>query len=198
MLKFLFALLSKSKRKTLSDEEAVAVYLETSNNYYFELLYNRYSSKIFGKCLTILKDEYHAQDATQDILMKVLLNLSRFGGKSKFSTWVYSITYNFCIDQVRRSKKKKPVLIEDMEIFSDLEDEVSDKYILEIKLDRLKVVMNEISEEDKAILLMKYMDALSIKEIAEIFNKTESAIKMKIKRAKQRFVKMHNLKYTEI
>lgn len=191
MLKTLFALLTKSNRKTLSDEEAIAEYLKTQNNYYFELLYNRYSSKIFGKCLTLLKDEYKAQDATQDIMMKILLNLSKFSGKSKFSTWVYSITYNFCIDSIRKAKKDKSELVEDISVIADVEDEVSDKFLLEIQLEQLKVILEEIPPGDKSILLMKYMDSLSIKEISEVIEKSESAVKMQIKRAKEKFIRVH-------
>lgn len=176
MLKVLFALLSQSKRNSLSDEEVIVEYLKGQNPYYFDLLYNRYSAKIFGKCLTLLRDEFKAQDATQDIMMKILLNLNKFSGNSKFSTWVYSITYNFCIDSIRKSKKDKSILMDDVSMFSDVEDEVSDKFLLEIKLERLKRILEMINVEDKSILLMKYMDGLSIKDIASIKDKSLSLI----------------------
>ena len=196
MLKFVFALLNESERKTLTDQELITQYLETRNNYFFEILYERYSSKIFGKALTILKEESLAQDATQDIMMKILLNLSKFGGKSKFSTWVYSITYNFCIDFVRKRKKDKRQYYEDVSEFEDVVDEIDDKEILEGRLERLKLIMEKIPADDKSILMMKYLDGMSIKEIGETINKTESAIKMKIKRAKMKFVKIHGTLYT--
>ncbi len=198
MLKVLFALLSKSKRKSLSDEEVIAEYVKSQNGFYFDILYNRYSSKIFGKCLTLLKDEYKAQDATQEIMMKILLNLTKFSGNSKFSTWVYSITYNFCIDYIRKGKKDKSILIDDTSIISDVEDEVSDKLLLELKLERLKVILDLINFNDRTILLMKYMDGMSIKEIAKINQKSESAIKMKIKRAKEKFIKIYNEQYKSV
>lgn len=195
MLKVLFALLSQSKRNSLSDEEVIVEYLKSQNPYYFDLLYNRYSAKIFGKCLTLLRDEFKAQDATQDIMMKILLNLNKFSGNSKFSTWVYSITYNFCIDSIRKSKKDKSILMDDVSMLSDVEDEVSDKFLLEVKLERLKKILEMINVEDKSILLMKYMDGLSIKDIASIKDKSESAIKMKIKRAKEKFMKVYQQQY---
>ena len=195
MLKVLFAFLSQSKRSSLSDEEVIVEYLKGQNPYYFDLLYNRYSAKIFGKCLTLLRDEFKAQDATQDIMMKILLNLNKFSGNSKFSTWVYSITYNFCIDSIRKSKKDKSILMDDVSMFSDVEDEVSDKFLLEIKLERLKRILEMINVEDKSILLMKYLDGLSIKDIASIKDQSESAIKMKIKRAKEKFMKVYRQQY---
>lgn len=191
MLKTLFALLTKSNRKTISDEEAVSEYLKTQNNYYYEIIYRRYSPKIFGKCLTLLKDEHLAQDATQDILMKILLSMSKYSGSSKFSTWVYSVTYNFCIDKIRKAKKNKSRLIDDTSMIEDVPDEISDKLMLEVKLENLKRVLDLVPVDDKAILMMKYMDGLSIREIADIHYKTESAVKMKIKRAKERFLKLH-------
>lgn len=191
MLRYIFSLLHGSDKKTLSDEEAVEEYLNTQSNYFFELLYHRYSGKVYGKCLTILKDQTLAQDATQDIMMKVLLNLSKFGGRSKFSTWLYSITYNFCIDFVRKQKKDKSFLVEDIGVYGDVEDEVSDSEILEVRLDNLKNVMSKISADDQSILMMKYLDGMSIRDISDSLNKSESAVKMKLKRAKHKFVLMH-------
>lgn len=195
MLRFLFTLLSASERRTLTDEEIVSKYLSTQSDYYFELLYHRYAQKIFGKCMSLLKEEHLAKDATQDIMMKILLNLSKFGGKSKFSTWVYSVTYNFCIDFIRRGKRDPSNSYDDLEQVEDMEDEVSDSALLEIRLERLKEVMAVISPEDKSILMMKYLDGLSIKEIGAMTDKTESAIKMQIKRAKMRFIRVHDLMY---
>ena len=184
---------------TISDEDAVDQYILTQNQKYFDVLYSRYSSKIFGKCLSILKDEEKAEDATQEIFVKILLNLSKFGGKSKFSTWIYSITYNFCIDTIRKKKKDKSVLVDDMTNEHDTADDgVEDRFLLEMNVRRLKVILDKIPTTDKAILLMKYQDEMSIKEISEILGKSESAIKMKIKRAKQKFKRTHKENYTEI
>ena len=64
------------------------------------------------------------------------------------------------------------------------DDLSSDKALLEMEIGQLKAVLENIPAGDRAILLMKYQDGMSIKDIAEILDKTESAIKMKIKRAK--------------
>jgi len=191
MFRYLFALLHNSERKTLSDEEAVVEYLNTQNNYFFEILYQRYSGKVYGKCLTILKDTNLAQDATQDIMMKILLNLSKFGGRSKFSTWLYSITYNFCIDMVRKKKKDHSVLVEDINNYEGETEEVSDQEILEVRLENLKQIMEVMPAGDKSVLMMKYLDGMSIRDISEVIDKSESAVKMKIKRAKHKFIVIH-------
>ena len=191
--------ISGAASKSMTDEEAIEMYLATQNTNYFNILYNRYSAKVFGKCLSLLKSESRAQDAAQEIFVKVLLNLSKFSGKSKFSTWLYSITYNFCIDVIRKNKKSIGVLVDDINaIGEEVVDEVDDADILETNVIRLKKVLNEIPAGDKAILLMKYQDEFSIKDICGILNKSESAVKMKIKRAKAKFVKTYNEIYKDV
>ncbi len=182
----------------MTDEEVVSEYLISQKPGLFDLLYKRYSGKVYGKCISLLKNEFNAEDATQEIFVKILLNLSKFSGRSKFSTWIYSITYNYCIDWIRKKKKDPSTLVEDVTKASDPIEEIEDQYLLALSVKRLKIVLDEIPAQDKSILLMKYQDDMSIKEISEVFEKTESAVKMKIKRAKQKFKKIHSNKYKQI
>lgn len=189
--------MEKTLHKTkVSDEELVKSYLETQESRYFDKLYVKYSNKVFSKCISLLKNEALAQDATQDIFLKIFLNLSKFGGKSKFSTWIYSITYNYCIDLIRKAKKEKNIFSEDIENAPDLAEEVPDSALLEIEVKKLKIILEKIPVGDKAVLLMKYQDDMSIKEISESLEKSESAIKMKIKRAKHKVQKVYKDIYT--
>ena len=192
LLRFLLALLGKGNPKSITDEEAVEKYIETQRSFYFDLIYERYAPKIFAKSLSLMNDEALAQDCTQEIMMKLLLNLSKFNFRSKFSTWVYSITYNFCIDKIRKRKKDPSIMVDDFSYYDREDNEIEDRRIKEVRLERLKTILEEIPVGDKSILLMKYMDSLSIKEISEMIDKSESAVKMKIKRAKEKFVMIHN------
>jgi len=169
-----------------SDSELIEHYLLTQKDVYFHQLYGRYSDKVYSKCLSLLKEEALAQDAMQEIFVKIFLNLSKFGGKSKFSTWVYSITYNYCIDFIRRKKRSKAIFSDEIENAPEVIDEIEDAELLSMEVGRLKNVLENIPVGDKIVLLMKYQQEMSIKEIAEGMNKTESAIKMKIKRAKHK------------
>lgn len=180
----------------MSDELVIHSYLESQASRCFSLLYNRYASKIFSKCLTLLHDEAQAEDATQEIFTKIFLNISRFKEQSKFSTWVYSITYNFCIDYIRRQKKDKAIFSDDIERVPEREDEVPDEEIYQMEVKQLKFVLNELPIGDSAILLMKYQDDMSIRDIAQALDKTESAIKMQIKRAKERARKLKDERFS--
>lgn len=174
------------KKQQLTDEEVIDKYLATQSSVYFSILYDRFITKVYSKCISLLKDEVKAQDAAQEIFIKIFTNLSKFNRKSKFSTWVYSITYNFCIDVIRKSKKQSKLFSDEEAEGQEIIEEVDDKVLLEMELDRLKIVLDLLNVDDKAVLIMKYKEGLSIKDISEVFDKTESAIKMKIKRAKHK------------
>ncbi len=166
---------------------------------YFDELYRRHKSNVYGKCLSMLNDKTLSDDALQDIFLKVLLNISNFNFKSKFSTWLYSITYNHCVDMIRkegRFGKKDDDLIENIgDVVVD--NDSAELFLLNMKVNRLKVVLEKIPKKDKSILLMKYQGGLSIKELSKILSKSESAIKMTLKRAKEKSIKKYNELFEE-
>lgn len=184
--------------KAMSDEDALEQYLASQNVNYFNLLYDRYTNKVYAKCMSMLRDQELAEDATQEIFVKILLSLSKFNGKSKFSTWLYSITYNYCIDQIRKEKNENFVQVNDFSRIDKVDEDMYDSEIKETNVFRLKEVMDKMNAEDKCILLMKYQDELSIKDICNILDKTESAVKMKILRAKEKFLKIYKDDFGEL
>jgi len=196
LIKFFKAIFNKITFAKISDDELVRKYQKTSNTKYFDILYQRHSNKVYGKCLSMLNNEAMSKDALQDIFLKVLLNISKFNFKSKFTTWVYSITYNHCIDVIRKEGKLKFEKEEFKSYTNDIDenDTFAEEELLKIKVHRLELVLDSIPIKDKAILLMKYQGGMSIKEMCEILNKSESAVKMGIKRAKEKSLR----KYREL
>ena len=187
--------IASKKLSDFTDIELITRYLREQDSMYFTVLYRRYAGKVFAKCISMLADEGQARDATQDIFIKVLLNLARFTEQSSFSTWVYSITYNYCIDLIRKKKKMPLIFSEDVgKVSQGVEDmdDIPDSVLLEMEQNRLEKVFEHLPPGDKAILLMKYIDDMSIKEIGTALNKTESAIKMQIMRAKQKSQSIYN------
>ncbi len=184
---------SAKKISELSDSEVIARFRLAQEQAYFTILYRRYAPKVFAKCYSMLSDEGMARDATQEIFIKILMNLTKFNEQSSFSTWLYSITYNFCIDIIRKKKKLQLLFTEDVSrIRNDADEDISDSVLLEMKQERLSTILDLLPPGDKAILLMKYIDDLQIKDIAESLNKTESAIKMQIMRAKIKAQSLHD------
>ncbi|MFL1011425.1 RNA polymerase sigma factor [Flavisericum labens] len=181
----------------LSDEELVEAIVKTNNTLLFEILYDRYANLVYNKCYGFAKDADEAKDLTQDVFLKLFVKLASFKGKSKFSTWLYAFTYNHCVNYVTRNTakrfEKQSVDYKDIENLS--EDDDNDEEFLDMRVDRLKEALELISPEEKMILLLKYQDFLTIKEIESVLDIGESAVKMRIKRAKDKLVNVYNEKF---
>lgn len=169
-----------------TDEELVHEFIHTQRNTFFEEIYRRYADKVYRKCLSFTKDPARAEDFTHDIFLKLILKLGTYKETARFSTWLYSITYNYCMDQLRIYKKRS-------EVYTDEELEVHDDTDLnsafeepEVEIRRLNNALDHLHAEEKSILMMKYQDDLSIREIAGIFQITESAAKMRLLRSREK------------
>ncbi|MFC0184682.1 RNA polymerase sigma factor [Pseudarcicella hirudinis] len=164
------------------------VYSLILRNIYFEHIYDRYSDKVYRKCLSFVKDEAKAEDFAHDIFLKLVLNIGSYKETSKFSTWLFSITYNYCIDQLRIAKKKAEVELDEN---FDFVDDFEDAQVAEMEAKKLNKALEHISVEDRSILMMKYQDDLSIKEISASLDISESAVKMRLLRAKEKLKKIY-------
>ena len=91
----------------LTDEELVDKIVLSKNTVLFGVLYDRYSKIVYNKCWSFSRDEYEAQDLTQEVFLKLYVKLGSFNGKSKFFTWLYAFTYNICVNYVNRDVAKK-------------------------------------------------------------------------------------------
>uniref|UniRef100_UPI00404B3907 RNA polymerase sigma factor n=1 Tax=Gelidibacter sp. TaxID=2018083 RepID=UPI00404B3907 len=175
----------------ISDEELVKAIVKSNDTVLFEVLYDRYSKIVYNKCYGFAKDEDEAKDLTQDVFLKLFVKLITFKGTSKFSTWLYAFTYNHCVNYVTRSTQKKiekqAIESSGLENVSD-ESEEDDDSIHMMKVEYLKEALDQISPDEKMILLLKYQDLLSVKELETVLGIGESAVKMRLKRAKERLI----------
>ncbi len=178
----------------LTDEVLVAKIVAKNDTLLFGVLYDRYAKMVYNKCYGFSRSQDEAEDLTQDVFLMLFVKLASFKEKSKFSTWLYSFTYNFCVNYVNRNKQRKmsdkSIPMDDAEY--KLADEVPDESIYEMKANKLESALNLISAEDKSILLLKYQDGASIKELSTLFEIGESAVKMRLKRAKAKLLETYN------
>lgn len=178
----------------ITDEELVVKITRSKNVMLFEIIYDRYAKTVFNKCLGFSKSVSEAEDLTQDVFLLLFVKLGSFKGRSKFSSWVYAFTYNFCVNYVNRNKGRKISdqsysISNNPERLLDKLDEVS---LFEMRSEKLKKALQYCAPEDKTILLLKYQDDVSIKELTRLMNIGESAVKMRLKRAKARIIEIYN------
>lgn len=183
---------SKSVHDKYTDNELVEKIITYNDSLLFGELYDRYSQLVYNKCLSFSKSDKEAEDLTQDIFLMLFIKLGSFKGNSKFSTWLYSFTYNFCVNYVNRNKERK---INDNSVKYDMQEdvpvEVTDNLLLQMQVDKLKKALELVAPEYKSILLLKYQDGASIKELEDILDLKPSAIKMRLKRAKAKVTEMY-------
>ena len=172
----------------LSDEETIRQYLSSQPSQCFETLYNRYVNKVYRRCLSMTKDPLKAEDFTHDIFLKVFHKLDAFQERSSFSTWLYSIAYNYCSDQIRLSRRLNVTGIDD-DLSHDI-PEVKEGHLHEESLQLVNQAMQTLSVNEQSILRLKYEDGLSIAAIAQTCNLKESTVKMRLKRSRD---KVHKL-----
>lgn len=180
--------------KDITDEDLVKEIVAKKDSMLFGILYDRYAKMVYNKCYGFAKSQKEAEDLTQDIFLMVFVKLASFKGKSKFSTWLYSFTYNFCVNYVNRDKGRK-ISDKSNDIGDEeykLSQEVTDEHLLELQVEKLQKALEMIPGEDKTILMLKYQDGVSIKELESILELGASAIKMRLKRAKAKVIEAYN------
>lgn len=171
--------------ESCTDEELVNHYLVTRQNDYFEQLYQRYCDKVYQKCLLFTNDTMQADDLTQDIFIRLLNKLDTYKQQAKFSTWLYSITRNYCTDQIRTPQARRQVSLSSQWDFTDMEQE-ENALEHELALSQLQMALQQLSPVEQMMLQEKYQDDISIQALAAHYSLTESAVKMRLKRSRDR------------
>lgn len=150
----------------------------------FQVLYERYSRKIYLTAYRILRDEDLARDAMQESLINVYRAIGTFRGESKLSTWISRITVNVCLEMIRRNKKHQ----------NRVEEDISENWTLpdSTALDPLKraeqrelsrkvhSAMARIGKKHRQVVAMHDLEGFTIKEIAEGLNVAEGTIKSRL------------------
>lgn len=177
----------------ITDEELIQKITRTNDTHLFGVLYDRYTSVVYNKCLGFIGSKEEAQDLTHDIFVKLFVKLKTFKGEAKFSTWLYSFTYNHCVNYLQReiNGNKNTFSIDENHVGEAEEEEISDAQIFEMKAEKLYRALQLISPPERAILLLKYQDDLSIKEISTLYSIGESAVKMRLNRSKLNLIELY-------
>ncbi|MEQ8221181.1 MAG: RNA polymerase sigma factor [Candidatus Eremiobacterota bacterium] len=145
----------------------------------FSILFQRHYIMIFNLSLRMLGNYEEAEDVTQDVFIKAYEHLNKFRGQSSFKTWIYKIGSTTCIDVIRKKKSLWNYLLKITEI-KQLQHKSEDK-------EWVQDVLNTLPERQRLLLIMKYIQDFSNKEIAEVLNSTEGSIKVQICRARENF-----------
>jgi len=153
----------------------------------FSPVLNKYSDMVYTICLRMLTIEADAADAAQEVFVKVYQSINRFREESKFSTWIYRITYNHCISVIR--KKVKVIDLVDEVPDGDInEGDVSGMDLIsrEERKHHLNLAIEALPETDAVVVTLFYYDEMSLEEIAEVTGLSSGNIRIKLHRSRKK------------
>ncbi|HZD59167.1 MAG TPA: sigma-70 family RNA polymerase sigma factor [Anaerolineae bacterium] len=156
----------------------------------FEELLGRYRAPICFIIMRTIGQLQEAEDNIQEVYLSAYKNLEQFNpDKASFKTWLFNIAKNRCIDSLRKSKNN-PVLMDEQAYVasSDFKNPETALEILELK-DALKSGLLNLSEEQRLCLILKSVEGLSHKEIAEIMGLPVGTVKSRIFAARKSLLK---------
>ncbi|ABR49266.1 RNA polymerase, sigma-24 subunit, ECF subfamily [Alkaliphilus metalliredigens QYMF] len=180
--------------KTLNQQEATLIEKsKDGDSESFEKLILQHQKKAFNIAYRMLGNLEDANDVTQEALLKAYRAINRFQEKSSFSTWLYTIVTNTCVDFIRKNRKTKVVYL-DREYEGEegqykrevYDDENGPEELLEKKeVQRLiHDAINLLNYEQRKVIILRDIEGFSYREIAEILDCAEGTIKSRINRAR--------------
>jgi len=171
----------------VNDQHYINLVIDGDTNA-FSVLVDNYKGMVFSLSFKMLQNREEAEESAQDTFIKIYKSLSRFKGGSKFSTWVYKITYNNCLDRLKKQKRLRHVVA--INEFTEHEV-ISLMNVLDaIEESERKLVIqdciNLLTAEESFLLTLYYFNENSLKEISEIIGTNENNVKIKLFRSRKK------------
>lgn len=173
--------LLKAEFKAYSDEQLMLA-ISHGEKHAFDELYLRYADKLYGYILKMLwYNEVRAQDLLQDLFTKIIRQPQLFDTSKNFKTWIYTIASNLCKNEFKRNEVRKNTqngLDHRYNVASEdnLENSINDLEFMEA----LQCALTKLDEKHREVFVLKHIDGLSIKEIAEIMSINEGTVKSRL------------------
>ena len=141
----------------------------------FGELYGVYLDRIYRYVLYQVKDRMTAEDITEEVFVKAWKAINSCKGKGKtFSSWIYRIAHNHIINTLRDKKKFASVAVEDLTELSDselvVEKRLEDQELLE--------TLSDLPQSQRQVVVLKFLEGMNNREIGQIMQKSESAIRI--------------------
>lgn len=152
-----------------------------------------YKDKVFQLCYRMLGNRHESEDIAQEAFIRAFINIQSFNIDLKFSTWLYRIATNLCIDRIR---KKKPDFFLDAEVagtdgltmYSHIpsKSDMPEKELESLELEEtIQREIMRLPDKYRTVIVLKYIDELSLNEISEVLNLPIGTVKTRIHRGRE-------------
>ena len=154
----------------------------------YTVLIDRYKDMVFSVALKMLRNREEAEEVAQDAFVKAYKKLNKFKGDSKFSTWLYRVVYNTCLDRIK--KLKRSISVVPMEEITERQlksvDNALDLMEKQERTEMIQKCLNLLSADESALLNLFYFDELSLQEISKITGTSKNNLKVKLFRSRKK------------
>ena len=154
----------------------------------FAVLVDRYKDLVYTLTLRMMKHREEAEEAAQDTFIKVYKSLNKFKGDSKFSTWIYRVAYNTCLDRLKKNKRQQYTVA--INEYTEHQVKTLDNALDQIEAKEREQAIQDclalLPSEDSFLLTLYYFEELSLDEIAKIVGLKPNNVKVKLFRSRKK------------
>ncbi len=180
--------LSSKAQMTTNNDQIIIDQIIQGNTQVFAVLVDRYKDLVFTLALRMMKNREEAEEVSQDTFIKVFKSLNKFKGDSKFSTWIYRVGYNTCLDRLKSNKRKQQTV--EINEFTEHQVKTLDDALSLMEAKERKQAIQDclqlLPSDDCALLTLYYFEEKSLDEIAKVVNLTANNVKVKLFRSRKK------------
>lgn len=174
---------SAGNDRAISEDDRLLARIAADDGDAFALLVERHADRAYGLALRILKSAADADDVVQDSFLKLWTHRKRMEiGRAKFSTWLYRVITNRCIDL-----RRKPVM-DDLDTAPELADDSEDAVTRMHRVSMtnlLETALAKLPDQQRIAVILSYHEAMSNAEIADVMDTSVMAVESLLKRGRQ-------------
>lgn len=167
----------------VADESSLIQAAQAGDREALDELLRSQLDRVYAVCRRMSSSEADAMDAAQEALITIARRIDRFDGRSKFSTWVYRVTTNACLDEIRRRKRRPDPNLPEHHDEPDPEPAFSERLA---DRDRLAEALADLPDTFKAPLVLRDVEGLDYAEIAEVLDLAPGTVRSRIARGRKR------------
>lgn len=168
-----------------NDRERIDRILQGHPEEYADLV-RRYQDKVYGLCLSLMKNSSDAEDAAQEIFLKAYQRLINFRFESSFGTWLYRVAYHHSLDLLK-SRRRRPAESLDalVETRGEFIAEPQEQAAPSNDMDLARQALEDLRPEDRLVLTLREVQGLTYEEMMETLHITLDAVKSRLRRARE-------------
>lgn len=156
----------------------------SGNKQAYSHIINKYKNQLYATILGMTRNPHDAQDLVQEAFIKVYYQLGKYDNRGSFASWIYRVAINHCMDEFRKKRHIEVRMTEE-----SMEKNLEHPEVIFLKKEKnkqLELLMDTLPEDERMIILLRYVNELSYEEISELVDVPVSTVRNKLHRAKKK------------